>query len=459
MRLGVAALKRCATQNPAGGEFQDSAQSIRNDKISSVSGESCRDGIGMTERLYYHDPFLYEFEGEVVELVPASEINARHGVVLDRTAFYPTSGGQVHDTGWFADAAGAKTRVAQVEELEDGRVVHYLEAEVGPEKGSRVRGVIDDARRRDHMQQHSGQHVLSAAFIRLFEMPTVSFHMGDETCSIDLDTAGLSAKQVVDAERLANQIVQENRPVAIKFVRQEDVASLGLRKVPVVDKAELRLIDIQDFDLTACGGTHVRGTGQIGCILLRKVEKVRQGWRVEFVCGQRAVGIARKDYSALTEAGGLFSAHIWEVPSQVRKTLEDVKAARKSGEHLLEELSEFQSAKILAETAAVAERKIIAKVWADRDAAGIKLLAQKLTRLEPNVVALLGTTSGQPALVFAQSPGAGVDAGSLLKETLAKFGGRGGGSKDFAQGGLAKAEMVQAAVQDAAAQVQARVRA
>jgi alanyl-tRNA synthetase len=407
----------------------------------------------MTERLYYHDPFLYEFEGEVVELVPASAINARHGVVLDRTAFYPTSGGQVYDTGWFADAAGAKTRVAQVEELEDGRVVHYLEAEQGPEKGSRVRGVIDDARRRDHMQQHSGQHVLSAAYIRLFEIPTVSFHMGDETCSIDLDTPRLASEQVVEAERLANQIVQENRPVAIRFVRQEEVASLGLRKVPVVDKAELRLIDIENFDLTACGGTHVRGTGQIGCILLRKVEKVRQGWRVEFVCGQWVVGIARKDYGALTEAAGLFSAHIWDVPQQVRKSIEEMKTARKAGEHLLEELTEFQATKILAETGAEAGKKIVAKVYADRDAAGIKLLAQKLTRLESSVMALLGTTLGQPALVFAQSPGGTVDAGALLKEVLAKFGGRGGGSKDFAQGGLAKAESVEGAIQEAATRV------
>jgi alanyl-tRNA synthetase len=407
----------------------------------------------MTERLYYYDPFLCEFEGEVVELVPAAEINARHGVILDRTAFYPTSGGQVHDTGWIADAKGGKIRVAQVEEIEDGRIVHYLEAEQGPEKGSRVRGTIDEARRRDHMQQHSGQHVLSAAFIRLFEMATVSFHMGDQTCSIDLDTPVLTPQQVVEAERLANQIVQENRPVAIKFVKQEEVASLGLRKVPVVDKAELRLIEIQDFDLTACGGTHVLGTGQIGCILLRKVEKVRQGWRVEFVCGQRAVGIARKDYATLTEAAGLFSAHIWDVPQQIKKTIDEMKAARKSGEHLLEELSEFQAVKILSETAVQSGRKIVARVLTDRDAAGIKLLAQKLTRLELKVVALLGTTSGQPALVFAQSPGGGVDVGTLLKETLAKFGGRGGGGKDFAQGGLAKAESVEAAVQEAAAHV------
>lgn len=407
----------------------------------------------MTERLYYRDPFLYEFEGEVVEVVPAGKIDARHGVILDRTAFYPTSGGQVYDTGWLADDAGIRKRVVQVEETEDGRVVHYLEAEKAPQKGSRVRGLIDDARRRDHMQQHSGQHVLSAAFVRLFEMPTLSFHMGNETCSIDLDAPQLRSEQIVEAEQLANQIVQENRTVAIKFVRREDVAGLGLRKIPVVDKAELRLIDIQDFDLTACGGTHVHGTGQIGCILLRKVEKVRQGWRVEFVAGQRAVGIARKDYAALTEAAGLFSAQLWDVPQQVRKLIEDMKTSRKAGEHMLEELSEFQAAKILAETPAAAGKKIVAKVYGDRDAAGIKLLAQKLTRLESNVVALLGSAAGQPALVFAQSSNGVADLGVLLKELLAKFGGRGGGGKDFAQGGLAKAESVKAAIEEAATRV------
>jgi len=131
----------------------------------------------MTDRLYYHDSFLYEFEGEITEVVPAAEINARHGVYLDRTAFYPTSGGQIHDTGWISSSDKDKVRVAEVVEEEDGRVVHYIEADKAPERGTRIRGVIDPARRRDHMQQHSGQHVLSAAFIRLFNMPTVSFHM------------------------------------------------------------------------------------------------------------------------------------------------------------------------------------------------------------------------------------------------------------------------------------------
>jgi alanyl-tRNA synthetase len=405
----------------------------------------------MTDRLYYHDPFLYQFEGEVVDLVPASEINARHGVVLDRTAFYPTSGGQVHDTGWLEGSGGERTRVAQVEELEDGRVVHYLEAERAPEKGARLRGVIDHERRRDHMQQHSGQHVLSAAFVELFGMPTVSFHMGAETCTIDLDTAALSLAQVLEAERLANQVVQENRPVAIKFVRKEEVPNLGLRKVPAVDKEELRLIDIENFDLTACGGTHVRGTGQIGAILLRKVEKARQGCRVEFVCGQRAVNVARKDYSTLTETAAMFSAHPWDVPQQVRKSIEEMKSVRKSNEQLLDELAEHEARNILAETQSENGRKIVARAFSDRDAAGIKLLAQKLTRAESGVVALLGAKTGPPTLLFAQSAGGAGDLGALLKQIVSARGGRGGGNRDMAQGGVPTADVIDDAIVEAAA--------
>jgi len=411
----------------------------------------------MTERLYYHDPFLYEFEGEITEVVPASEINGRHGVFLDRTAFYPTSGGQVHDTGWMSPtAAGAepgKLRVAEVAEVEDGRVVHYIEADKPPERGTRIRGLIDPARRRDHMQQHSGQHVLSAAFIRLFDLPTVSFHMGEDYCSIDLDAPSLNAGQVEQAELLANQIVQENRPVEIKFATQEEVQSLGLRKVPRADKDELRLIDIQDFDLSACGGTHVRGTGQIGCILLRKTEKVRQGWRVEFVCGQRAVTTARKDYTALAEAGGLLSAHIWDVPQQVRKSLDEIRGVRKSGERLLEEIAELQAARLLVVTPPVSGRKLIVRIESDRDLVFIRLLAQKLTRLEGDVVALLGATSGPVSLVFAQSKGMPFDMGALLKEFLATLGGRGGGSKDMAQGGAPSAEGLEVALAEVAARL------
>ena len=404
----------------------------------------------MTDRLYYHDSFVYDFEAEVREVVNSP----RPALILDRSAFYPTSGGQIHDTGWLTSGS-AKLRVTEVADTEDGKVVHYIEAERDFDKGSLkpgtlVRGQIDVPRRRDHMQQHSGQHVLSAAFIRLFNIPTVSFHMAEDYCSIDLDTPTLTKEQVESAERLANEIVLENRPVNVSYVTREEAGKLGLRKLPPTERDELRLVDIQDFDLTACGGTHVSQTGQIASVLLRKTEKVRQGWRVEFVAGQRAVATARRDFTTLTETAALFSAHIYDVPTQARKALDEIKSLRKQREQSLEELAAAQAAALLAETPEQGGRRLIVRSFADRELNFLKLLAQKLTRQAPNAIALLATTSPQPSLIFAQSAGQSHDMGALLKEALAKLGGRGGGSKDMAQGGVPSADGLENALADAA---------
>ncbi len=404
----------------------------------------------MTERLYYQNSFLYEFDAEV--LGSASTSDSRPALILDRTAFYPTSGGQVFDTGWIRprDATDGKLRVIEVTETEDGQILHILENSSSFAKGDRVRGLIDIDCRRDHMQQHSGQHVLSAAFLRLFNMPTVSFHMGAESCSIDLDTKNLSSAQVESAEALANNVVMENRAVSIRFATQEVARGLGLRKIPAVERDRLRLIEVHDFDLTACGGTHVASTGQIGSVLLRKTEKTRQGWRVEFVCGQRAVATARHDYTVLAEAGGLLSSHIWDIPQQVRKVQDESRASRKEREHLMEELADLYAAPLLGEAAEHNGRKFIVRTFSDRDLTFIKLLAQRLTRRSADVIAFLGTTSDQPALVFAQSAGQPFDMGALMKEILARLGGRGGGSKDMAQGGPAKIDGLEAALSDLA---------
>jgi alanyl-tRNA synthetase len=400
----------------------------------------------MTERLYYHDSFLYNFDAEVREVLDTP----RPALILDRTAFYPTSGGQIFDTGWITSDS-AKLRVSEVVDTEDGRVIHYLEAplkEVKP--GTRVRGQIDPERRRDHMQQHSGQHVLSAAFVRLFKMPTVSFHMADDYCSIDLDTPTLTEDQVESAERLANEIILENRPVDMRFVTRDEAGKLGLRRLPPAERDELRLIDIREFDLTACGGTHVSQTGQIGCILLRKTEKVRQGWRVEFVAGQRAVATARRDFSTLTETAALFSSHIYDVPQQSRKALDEIRSLRKQGERSLEELAAAHAAALLSETPVSNGRKLIVQAFTDRDVDFIKFLAQKLTRQSSTVIALLATSSPAPSLVFAQSAGQSHDMGALMKEIMSTYGGRGGGSKDMAQGGLPQADTLNAALAAAA---------
>jgi alanyl-tRNA synthetase len=400
----------------------------------------------MTDRLYYQDSFLYNFDAEVRSVAETP----RPAVILDRTAFYPTSGGQTHDTGWLV-SADAKFRVTEVADTEDGHVVHYLEAPLKDvQPGACVRGEIDAGRRRDHMQQHSAQHVLSAAFVRLFYMPTVSFHMADDYCSIDLDTLSLSKEQVESAERLANEVVLENRPVDRRFVTRDEAATLGLRKLPPTERDQLRLIGIRDFDLTACGGTHVNQTGQIGGIFLRKTEKVRQGYRVEFVAGQRAVATARRDFNSLTETAALFSAHIYDLPQQARKSLDEIRSLRKQLEQSQEELATKQAASLLAETLESQGRKLVVRTFSDRDLNFLKLLAQKLTRQFPAVIALLATESPQPALVFAQSPGQPHDMGALLRETVAPLGGRGGGSIDLAQGGVPQPAGLAAAIAAAA---------
>jgi len=402
----------------------------------------------VTDRLYYRDSFRYDFDAEVREVL----VRPRPALILDCTAFYPTSGGQIFDTGTISSDARATVRVIEVADAEDGRVVHYLEAPPGDLKaGSRVHGQIDASRRRDHMQQHSGQHVLSAAFLRLYNLPTVSFHMADDYCSIDLDTAALTKEQIEAAERLANEIILENRTVEIRFVSRDEAGKLGLRKLPPTERDELRLIDIRDFDLTACGGTHVAQTGQIASILLRKIEKVRQGWRVEFVAGLRAVATARRDFTTLSETAALFSAHIYDVPQSVRKALDEIKLLRKQHEQSQEELAAAYAAVLLADAPEANGLQIVVRTLSGRDLGFVKLLAQKLTRLSPGVVALLATTSPQPSLVFAQSAGQPFDMGALMKQTMTKSGGRGGGSKDLAQGGIPNADGIESTLKAVAA--------
>jgi alanyl-tRNA synthetase len=393
----------------------------------------------MTERLYYHDSFLYSFQARVLE---STQREGKTAVVLDRTAFYPTSGGQVFDTGKFLSGNQVEVPVTEVAEDDDGRIYHFTSSPLAP--GETVSGMVDQARRRDHMQQHSGQHVLSAAFVRLFDAPTVSFHMGTESCTIDLAVKSLNSTQIAQAEQLANEVVTEDRPVSIRFVSLDDARELGVRKLPPKQTGQLRLIDITEFDLTACGGTHVRSTGQIGAILLRKIENVKQGVRAEFVCGGRAVATARQDYSTLTEAAALFSSHIRELPQQIQKSIEESKNSSKAQHRLLEELAGLRAERMLAQ--AGASPRVIVSFFADRDLAFIKLLAQKLTT-QPDVVALLASGAGQLGLVFAQTPGMKSNMGQLMKDTMAKLGGRGGGSADMAQGGLPPGPVDQAKIE------------
>jgi alanyl-tRNA synthetase len=390
----------------------------------------------MTKRLYYDSSDLHEFDSVVEDIVPPSDEKSRPAVILRETAFYPTSGGQVHDTG-FLTYGDARSRVTEVADAEDGSVIHYLEASAkAPGRGTAVHGVIDRERRRDHMQQHTGQHVLSAAFIELYQFPTVSFHMGEDYCSIDLAAPAISPGQMVGAEKRANKIVFENRPVRVRYVTRAGAEQLGLRKLPPAGRDELRLVEVADFDLSACGGTHVGASGQIGSILLRKAEKTRQGIRIEFACGDRAVRMARRDYTALSDAAALFSTKPWDVPDQIRKNVEEIKLVRKQREEALEEVAELLAAADLRNQPESDGRKIVVRAFSDRDFNFAKLFAQKVTRAGSPAIALVASAIDSPALVFAQTSGGTGDMGGLLKQVLTSVGGRGGGSRDFAQGGV-----------------------
>ncbi|MGA2457084.1 MAG: DHHA1 domain-containing protein [Terriglobales bacterium] len=403
----------------------------------------------MTKRLYYDSAEVHEFDSVIEDVAPLSPEQSRPAVILRETAFYPTSGGQVHDTGWLTlsgdGRAEERLRVTEVVDAEDGRIVHYLEAPAKmPLAGAAVHGSIDLERRRDHMQQHTGQHVLSAAFIELYQMPTVSFHMGEDYCSIDLAAPSVSSEQIAGAEKRANQVVFENRPVRVRYVSRAEAEKLGLRKLPPAERDELRLVEVADFDVSACGGTHVSSSGQIGSIVLRKSERVRQGTRVEFVCGGRAVRMARRDYSALSEAAALFSTQLWDVPDQIRKSFEESKLVRKQKEDALDQLAELMALAALHNLAETNGRKIVVRAFSDRDVGFAKLFAQKVTRAGTPAIALVASTVDPPGLVFAQTaaqtaggtPGAEADMGALLKQVLSPVGGRGGGSRDFAQGGV-----------------------
>src|SRR5690606_35968000 len=293
----------------------------------------------MTDRLYYNDSSLLRFDASVIE---AGVHEGRPFVVLDRSAFYPTSGGQPFDTGTIDGRRVVDVFVRD----EDEAVVHVLERTL--DSGVRGEGVIDAARRRDHMQQHSGQHVLSAAFVRTCGARTASFHLGAEVSTIDL-AASLDAGAIEAAEQEANRIVWEDRPVRVRYVSAEEAAALPLRKEPVRG-GTLRLVDIEDWDLSACGGTHVPRTGVIGLIAVTASERYKGGTRVSFACGGRALRYLRMCREALGGAVRQLSVQPRELPDAVARLQNETKALRQQARALGERLAGFE-AEELAQTA------------------------------------------------------------------------------------------------------------
>jgi len=382
----------------------------------------------MTERLYYTDSYVREFSARVIESSAAGVV-----AYLDRTAFYPTSGGQPHDIGAIAG-------IPVLDVVDEGeRIAHHLAAPLhtGP-----VDCAIDWDRRFDHMQQHTGQHLLSAVFEDQFGLKTVSFHLGTESSTIDLEGGAVEPVTLRETERRANEIVAENRPVTVEFEHAQEAQ--GLRK-PSEREGHLRVVSIENLDRCACGGTHVRSTGEIGCILLRKIEKVRQTTRVEFLCGARAIRRARGDYESLAKTAQLFSAPLDEVPGLVAAQVEAVRSAEKARRKLELDLAAYQGRELYQTTAPGADgfRRVVRQ--AQRGALeDLRAVAQNFTAESKAV--FLATLAEPPAVLLAASADSGMDAGQLLKAALAEAGGRGGGNARIAQGSVADAALLERVV-------------
>jgi alanyl-tRNA synthetase len=376
----------------------------------------------MTERLYYTDPYCASFQATVM-LTLTHE--GRPAIILDRTAFYPTSGGQPHDEGTVNAA-----RVLDVIDLEDGSVVHVLDSEVAA--NTTVTGEINWTRRFDHMQQHTGQHVLSAAFDHLFGNRTMSFHMSADVSTIDLAKEA-TPDAIGAAEREANRIVWEDRTVGIRFATEEEAASMPLRKEPARG-GTLRLIDITDFDLSACGGTHVGRTGAIGIIAVSGWERFRGGTRVSFVCGGRALRLFRSYRDSITGSIRTLSVLPDELPAAIERVQNESKDLRRTVKTLQESLASHEAARMVAEARVVGSTRVIVQALEGWDAQGLKSIATAATGGD-SVVAALFTNSTPALVVVARSRNQTVDSNAVLKELVQQFGGRGGGKPDMAQGG------------------------
>lgn len=379
-----------------------------------------------TKKLYFRDSSLLEFSATVLDVQPSDRGVC---VALDRTAFYPTGGGQPNDTGMLAEAV-----VIDVFEDDTGNIYHVVEDSDAFSPGLSVIGKIDRARRLDHMQQHSGQHILSQAFVQACGAETRSFHLGSQTSTIDIDLQAPTLELMRAAEDLANAIVFEDRTMRVHLVNEEEASRLPLRKESAV-RGDIRVIEVEDFDWSPCGGTHAQRTGQIGMIAIRSFERAKKMTRVEFVCGTRALADYRLATSAAFAVARLFSCDRDSSPELVARAIQETKDLKKRIRDLLGIAMSAEASEMLAGAESRGGFKIVQAIFHGRDLDEVRTLASKVIQREPSI-ALLATRDAEGArLVFARSASLTCNIGQLLAEACAELGGRGGGKPDLAQGG------------------------
>jgi alanyl-tRNA synthetase len=397
----------------------------------------------MTERLYYADSYCTRFCAHVVERL-AWEGHA--AVVLDRTAFYPASGGQPCDGGRLGGVAVVDVVVRE----EDGGIVHVLEWALGE---TEVAGRIDWQRRFDHMQQHTGQHILSAGFEQVLDADTVGFHVGMEVSTVDIDVAHVERAAVMAVEELANRVVWENRPVGVRLVSADELAALHLRRAPAVAGA-VRIVEIADVDVNPCGGTHVAHTGEIGMIKVVRLEHRGDETRVEFVCGGRALRDYQTKNGMVNRLTGMLTVGHWELDEAVERLQAEAKQQRRDLRRVRNRLVQMEanelaeaaeggrpslheptlaSAPALSGGGSVEPYRVVRRVWERREAGELRALAQALME-RPGIVALLASVGERTQVCFARAEGVELDVAALVREACERLGGKGGGRPDLAQG-------------------------
>lgn len=395
----------------------------------------------MTERIYYRDADCKEFEASIEETF---SVEGRPVVELDQTCFYPEGGGQPCDTG---DLGGVK--VIDVQERE-GAVLHYVESP-GFEQGQRVRGRINWARRFDHMQNHTGQHILSQSFSQLLNAQTMSFHLGPDVCSIDLNLDSLEKEEIYGVEELANQVIFENREIKARMIEAEEQSKFPIRGHSS-RTGLIRLVDIEDFDLTPCGGTHCSRTGAVGLLKVRRWEKVKQRARVEFFCGGRALKDYRWKNRAIYRLSRLYSTSDREVVDAVERQYDREKAQRKEIDRFKEEQLLGEAEKIVESSRERGGIRIVMKVWDELEVKSLQKLAAIIVNESERRVVLFGSRRPKPTLFFIRSRDlVDLDMGSWIAEAAPVIEGRGGGTAERAQAGGARGDRLEVAISKAVA--------
>ncbi|HEX3142954.1 MAG TPA: DHHA1 domain-containing protein [Pyrinomonadaceae bacterium] len=394
--------------------------------------------MSATERLYYRDSHLLEFDARVIDV--SERDDGAIALTLDRTAFYPTGGGQPNDTGTLGEA-----RVIDCIDAEEEGVLHLVQGPV-PQIGDTVHGKIDSLRRLDHLQQHTGQHILSAAFVKLFDAATHSFRVMEHECEIDVALQDPTDEKIQRAVDLANQTIWQNLPIAIHEVTAAEAARLPLRK-DAAREGELRVIEITGVDLTPCGGTHAQATGEVGVIAVRGWERAKGLTRIQFMAGGRVVDDYRKANRIVTETAALFSCARDDTPSLITKLIDENKKLVRRVRELDQIACQVEAEDMLrgetVEGSTEASPRIISKIFNDRDADSLKHLALALVA-HARVIALLASRDNDTArLVFARSADASGDMNALMRRACEMIDGRGGGKPDLAQGGGKNVEAIQ----------------